>query len=373
MEVAATSPLGVVPWLELNRPEVLAELRKVQNLCTGRLAQSKSLAPLGVADDRYRTDVCQGNGDDTLPAMGFRLPTPTCDMDQHVGCGEAAHDSFESLHPNTGAMMPGPEWLILSYHIPGMSAFLPEVDHDDDMGRTRAAVRVCHDEGLVPGKHETARTMAAAKEMRPCNPEAHTGDDEYIFADVKAAVAEATAGKTDEQEMRRVERINRNGGAPTRRGRGNARRPGQRSANARRPAQRGANMCKEAWIVFIHKVSFLRLRKIAWSRLPRNCTDWSTKLMRFPIEFFPSTTKSTCFMVGSLAQTVRHFGFTDTAANKIASALDMPGSLPVASWQHAVASVLFVECRSKTVKHPGYSIRSVRESWHNDNEMRRGI
>eukprot|EP00873_Tetraselmis_striata_P011635 jgi/Tetstr1/431899/TSEL_021388.t1 len=82
-------------------------------------------------------------------------------------------------------------------------------------------------------------------------------------------------------------------------------------------------MCKEAWIVFIHKVSFLRLQKIAQSRLPRDCTDWPTKLMRFPIEFFPSTTKSTCFMVGNLAQTVRHFGFSDTPANKIASALEM--------------------------------------------------
>eukprot|EP00873_Tetraselmis_striata_P035790 jgi/Tetstr1/456054/TSEL_042824.t1 len=117
--------------------------------------------------------------------------------------------------------------------------------------------------------------------------------------------------------------------------------------------------------------------------------------MRFPIEFFPSTTKSTWFMVGNLAQTVRHFGFSDTAANKIASALDMvPTNVfshtaasgvrklwvrvlpdhvnehayadrkrafqdsngiqkawPVASWQHAVESALFVECQSKTVKH----------------------
>eukprot|EP00873_Tetraselmis_striata_P015709 jgi/Tetstr1/435973/TSEL_024854.t1 len=48
------------------------------------------------------------------------------------------------------------------------------------------------------------------------------------------------------------------------------------------------------------------------------------------------------------------------------------GAWPVASWQHAVESVLFVECQSKTVKHCGYSIRNVRE-WHNDNEMRRGI
>eukprot|EP00873_Tetraselmis_striata_P036216 jgi/Tetstr1/456480/TSEL_043203.t1 len=48
------------------------------------------------------------------------------------------------------------------------------------------------------------------------------------------------------------------------------------------------------------------------------------------------------------------------------------GAWQEASWQHAVESVLFVECQSKTVKHCGYSIRSVRE-WHNDNEMRRGI
>eukprot|EP00873_Tetraselmis_striata_P036217 jgi/Tetstr1/456481/TSEL_043204.t1 len=69
--------------------------------------------------------------------------------------------------------------------------------------------------------------MAAAKEMRHWNPEAHIGDDEYIHVDVKAAVAEATAGKTDEQEMRR-----RGANAPW---------PGQRGANAPRPGQRGAN------------------------------------------------------------------------------------------------------------------------------------
>eukprot|EP00873_Tetraselmis_striata_P029131 jgi/Tetstr1/449395/TSEL_036490.t1 len=99
---------------------------------------------------------------------------------------------FESLHPNTGAMMPGPEWLILSYHVPGMFAFLPEVDHEDE-ARCR--------------KHETARTMAAAKEMRHWNPEAHIGDNEYILADVKATAAEATAGTTDEQEMRRSRKV----------------------------------------------------------------------------------------------------------------------------------------------------------------------
>eukprot|EP00873_Tetraselmis_striata_P025421 jgi/Tetstr1/445685/TSEL_003489.t1 len=97
-------------------------------------------------------------------------------------------------------------------------------------------------------------------------------------------------------------------------------------------------------------------------------------------------------MVGNLAQIVRHFGFSDTTANKIASALDMvptkvfshtdasgvrklwvrvlPDPInehaytdrkralqdsngiqeawPVASWQHTVESVLFVECQSKT-------------------------
>jgi len=45
------------------------------------------------------------------------------------------------------------------------------------------------------------------REMRHWNPEAHIGDDRYVLPDVKAAVAEATAGTTDEQEMRRVERI----------------------------------------------------------------------------------------------------------------------------------------------------------------------
>jgi len=54
--------------------------------------------------------------------------------------------------------------------------------------------------------------MATAKEMWHWNPEAHIGDDEYILADVKATVmAEATAGKTDKQGMRRVKRINRKG------------------------------------------------------------------------------------------------------------------------------------------------------------------
>eukprot|EP00873_Tetraselmis_striata_P005895 jgi/Tetstr1/426159/TSEL_016486.t1 len=44
---------------------------------------------------------------------------------------------------------------------------------------------------------------------------------------------------------------------------------------------------------------------------------------RFPIEFFPLTTNSACFTVGNLAQTARHFSFSETSANKIASALDM--------------------------------------------------
>eukprot|EP00873_Tetraselmis_striata_P016151 jgi/Tetstr1/436415/TSEL_025246.t1 len=69
---------------------------------------------------------------------------------------------FESLHPNIGAMMPGPEWQILSYHVPGMSDFLHEVDHEDEARRH---------------KHETAGTNTAAKEMRQWDPEAHIGDD----------------------------------------------------------------------------------------------------------------------------------------------------------------------------------------------------
>eukprot|EP00873_Tetraselmis_striata_P026600 jgi/Tetstr1/446864/TSEL_034342.t1 len=47
------------------------------------------------------------------------------------------------------------------------------------------------------------------------------------------------------------------------------------------------------------------------------------KLTRFPIKFFPLATNSPCFSVGNLPQTVRHFGFSDTAANKIALTLDM--------------------------------------------------
>eukprot|EP00873_Tetraselmis_striata_P039426 jgi/Tetstr1/459690/TSEL_005045.t1 len=47
------------------------------------------------------------------------------------------------------------------------------------------------------------------------------------------------------------------------------------------------------------------------------------KLTRFPIEFFPLATNSPCFSVCNLPQTVRHFGFSDTAANKIALTLDM--------------------------------------------------
>eukprot|EP00873_Tetraselmis_striata_P009458 jgi/Tetstr1/429722/TSEL_019615.t1 len=211
-EVATASPLGVVPWLEQNRPEVLAELRKARNLCTGCLAQSKSLVPLGVADDRYRTDVCQGNEDAATYSrhgLAFLLLAQDVHVSQPKGgvnhafatgcprCKDLAGVTpcfriFESLHPNTCAMMPGPEWQIMSYHVPGMSAFLHEVDHEDE-ARHR--------------KHETARTTAAAKEMRHWYPEAHIRDDEYILADRGA----------------------------------NARRPGQRGATARRPGQRGAN------------------------------------------------------------------------------------------------------------------------------------
>eukprot|EP00873_Tetraselmis_striata_P026599 jgi/Tetstr1/446863/TSEL_034341.t1 len=42
--------------------------------------------------------------------------------------------------------------------------------------------------------------------MRHWNPEAHIGDDKYILASVLPAVASATAGNIDEQEMQRVER-----------------------------------------------------------------------------------------------------------------------------------------------------------------------
>eukprot|EP00873_Tetraselmis_striata_P042800 jgi/Tetstr1/463064/TSEL_007999.t1 len=104
--------------------------------------------------------------------------------------------------------------------------------------------------------------MTAAKEMRHWNPEAHIGDDGYVLADVKAAVAEATAGTTDEQEMRRrganaprpgqrganVPRPGQRGANAPRLGQrgANAPRPGQRGANARRPAQRGANARRPA-------------------------------------------------------------------------------------------------------------------------------
>eukprot|EP00873_Tetraselmis_striata_P040701 jgi/Tetstr1/460965/TSEL_006117.t1 len=191
-EVAAASPLGVVRWLEQKRPEVLAELRKVRNLCTGRLAQSKSLVPLGVADDRYRTDVCQGNEDAATysrPGLAFLLHAQDVHASSRkggvnpafaLGCPRykdlagvtPCFRIFESLNPNTCAMTRGPKWQILSYHVPGMPAVLLEVDIEDEARRR---------------KHETARTMAAAKEMRHWNPEAHIGDDEYsILADVKA-------------------------------------------------------------------------------------------------------------------------------------------------------------------------------------------
>eukprot|EP00873_Tetraselmis_striata_P040921 jgi/Tetstr1/461185/TSEL_006322.t1 len=84
--------------------------------------------------------------------------------------------------------------------------------------------------------------MTAAKETRHWNPEALIGDDGYVLPDVKAAVAEATAGTTGEQEMRR-----RGANAPRPGQRGaNAPRPGQRGANAPRPAQRGANAPRPA-------------------------------------------------------------------------------------------------------------------------------
>eukprot|EP00873_Tetraselmis_striata_P044471 jgi/Tetstr1/464735/TSEL_009482.t1 len=197
-------------------------------------------------------------------------------------------------------MMPGPESQILSYHVLGTSAFLPNVDHEDE---AVASTRTTRDSENHDGG-----------ETRHWNPEAHIGDDEYILTDVKASVAEATAGKTGERKMRRVERINSKG---------------NQCPNV------DSQVCKEAWIVFIRKVSFLRLRRIARSRLPTDCTDWPTKLMRFHIEFFPLTTKSTCFIVGNLAQTLRHFGFPETAANKIASALDM---VPTKVFSHTIAS-----------------------------------
>eukprot|EP00873_Tetraselmis_striata_P040678 jgi/Tetstr1/460942/TSEL_006094.t1 len=234
-EVAAASSLGVVPWLEQNRPEVLAELRKVRNLCTGRLAQSKSLVPLGVVDDRYRMDVCAGNEDAATysrPGLAFIVPAQDVHASPPKGgvnpafatrcprCKEVAGVSpcfriFLSLHPNTGAMMPGPEWQILSYHVPGMAAFLPEVDHKDEAYRRM---------------HETARTMAAAKEMRHWSPEAHIGDDDYILEDVKAArgANEPRPGAAGRQRA-----AARGSGAPTRRG------PGQRGANAPRPGAAG--------------------------------------------------------------------------------------------------------------------------------------
>eukprot|EP00873_Tetraselmis_striata_P029963 jgi/Tetstr1/450227/TSEL_037265.t1 len=84
--------------------------------------------------------------------------------------------------------------------------------------------------------------MTAAKEMRHWNPEAHIVDDGYVLPDVKAAVAEATAGTTDEQEMRRR---GANAPRPAQR-RANAPRPAQRGANAPRPAQRGANAPRPA-------------------------------------------------------------------------------------------------------------------------------
>eukprot|EP00873_Tetraselmis_striata_P028630 jgi/Tetstr1/448894/TSEL_036120.t1 len=135
------------------------------------MAQSKSLVPLGVADNRYRTDVCQGNEDVATYSrhgLAFLLPAQDVHANPPKGgvnlafatrcprCKDLAGVTpcfriFESMHPNAGAMMSGPGWQNLSYHVPGMSAFLHEVDHEDEARRR---------------KHETARTMAAAKEMR---------------------------------------------------------------------------------------------------------------------------------------------------------------------------------------------------------------
>eukprot|EP00873_Tetraselmis_striata_P044565 jgi/Tetstr1/464829/TSEL_009568.t1 len=112
-----TASLSMTPSLK-NRPEVLAELRKVRNLCTGRLARSESLVPLGVADDRYRTDVCQGNEDAATysrPGLAFLLHAQDVHARPPKGGVTPCFRIFESPHPSTGAMMPGSEWLILSY------------------------------------------------------------------------------------------------------------------------------------------------------------------------------------------------------------------------------------------------------------------
>eukprot|EP00873_Tetraselmis_striata_P004656 jgi/Tetstr1/424920/TSEL_015413.t1 len=204
-----------------NRPEVIAELRKVRNLWTGRLAQSKSLVPLGVADDRYRTDVCQGNEDAaTYSRHGLAFLLPAQDVHASAPKGGLNH-AFATGCPTCKDLA---------------------VDHEDKARRR---------------KHETARTMAAAKEMRQWNPEAHIGDDEYILADRGAKVrrrgsgAPTRGGRGSGAPTRggrgsaAPTRGGRGSGAPTRAGRGSgdaiARRPGQGGANARRPGQRGAN------------------------------------------------------------------------------------------------------------------------------------
>eukprot|EP00873_Tetraselmis_striata_P017552 jgi/Tetstr1/437816/TSEL_026456.t1 len=82
--------------------------------------------------------------------------------------------------------------------------------------------------------------------MRHWNPEAHIGDDGYVLADVKAAVAPLRLPLWGANAPRPGQRgaIARR---PAQRG-ANARRPGQRGANARRAAQRGANAWRPAHV-----------------------------------------------------------------------------------------------------------------------------
>eukprot|EP00873_Tetraselmis_striata_P025866 jgi/Tetstr1/446130/TSEL_033730.t1 len=173
-----------VPWLEQNRPEVLAELRKVRNLWTGRLAQSKSLVSFGVADDRYRTDVCKGNEDAATysrPSLAFLLHAQDVHASPPKGgvnsafaarcprCKDLAGVTpcfriFQSMHPHRGAMMPGPEWHILSYHVPGMSAFrLPEVENEDEARRRKHRISFA---GAAGGAGRQRAAAWAARRQR---------------------------------------------------------------------------------------------------------------------------------------------------------------------------------------------------------------